>query len=50
MKLTPSLDRDDRAALAQLGAYLFMGVCLLLAMLLLAVTAGLAVRLFLLIA
>lgn len=46
MKLTPTLDRDDRKALAQVGAYLLLFALFLVALLLLAVVAGLAVHAF----
>lgn len=46
MKLTPTLDRDDRAALARLGAYLLLFALFLMALLALAVVAGMAVHAF----
>ncbi len=46
MKLTPTLDRDDRAALVRLGSYaVLFGLCVL-SLLVLALALGVAVRIF----
>ncbi len=42
------LDRDDRAALAQVAGYVAGFVAILLALLLMALVAGIAIRIFLL--
>ncbi len=51
VKLTPTLDRDDRAALVRLAGYgvvlVLVVLCLLVLAVALGIAAGLALRLFL---